>query len=92
MVLVARTVRDVRDAWIRGEPAWLVYIRTVVGNGRIDVVSPLALPSVRADIGQPEAGVPMLVFHRDVVLHAVRNPDVLSDCGRQAHARQRIST
>lgn len=67
------------------ERARLVREEPAIGNRRIIVVRVIALPGIRPDIRRAESGVPAGVFHRQVVLHAVRDLQIRVYGGGERH-------
>ena len=61
----------------------LVNKRPRIGNRRVDIVSPITLASVSADVRCAETRVPLPMLESEVVLHAVRNLQIRVDCSRR---------
>src|SRR5690349_10673160 len=85
IVVVAGAILEISYVRVVRKKPRFVDVEPRVGDGLVDVPSPLTLARVGSNIGEPETRVPDLALNGEVVLHAVRRAQVLPVSGRQPH-------
>ena len=86
--LMSGAIREVIDRRKLRERSRLVDEKLTVYSRGIVVVDVIALTRVCTDIGSPETGVPLRMFDREAVLHAVWHHEIGIHCRRKRYRRR----